>query len=299
MTTMLLMTGVHIGAAKWPRALRIAAGQRAHPVEEDLRDEEVGEDHHQVALRPGDGVRVQVHQQAGGQRGHHRQDEQRDRGQGEHPLVVGLAAVGVPLGRADQQRDHHAGQDAAEHQVVHRVGQRVGVVVGVGHAQSRRARRPASACAGSRCRGRPGCPTAITVLERSRLAPSGPGGGPAGARLPGRRPGRPGALLARGALAEPARPRCTAPPRGTVRPGAGWLRSPPWITRRPRCPGGPRPDAGRRHGGAPRRRQGRSTRPGALAYSSGSSGVSCSRAGSVTTVSVSPGDPVGSAPFAS
>ena len=110
------------------------AGHRADPVEEDLRDEEVGEDHRQVPFRPGQLVRVQVDQQEGGRRGHHGQPEQGGGDQGEHPLGIALAAVGVPPGRADQQRDHHRAQDAAEHQVVDRVGQRVGVVVRVGHA---------------------------------------------------------------------------------------------------------------------------------------------------------------------
>ena len=44
--------------------------QRAHPVEEDLRDEEVGPHHHQVVLGAVDGGGVQVDQRPGGQRRH-------------------------------------------------------------------------------------------------------------------------------------------------------------------------------------------------------------------------------------
>ena len=57
-------------------------------------------------------MRVQADQQARGERGDHRQREQRHRGEGEHPLVVCLAPVGVPLGRVHQQRHDDAGQDA-------------------------------------------------------------------------------------------------------------------------------------------------------------------------------------------
>jgi hypothetical protein len=112
-----------------PPGVQHPTGQRAHPVEEDLRDEEEREDHRQVVLGAGEGVCVQVHQQGRGQGGDQGEGGQRDRGQGEHPLVVGLAAVGVPLGGVDEQRYHDAGQDAAEHQVIHRVGQGVRVVV--------------------------------------------------------------------------------------------------------------------------------------------------------------------------
>ncbi len=112
--------------------------ERAHPVEEDLRDEEVGPQHHQVVLggqvaarRAVDGGRVQRDQRRGQGRGHHRDAQQGHRAQGEHPLGIGLAAVRVAPGRPDQQRYHHAGEDAAQHQVVDRVRQRVGVVVRV------------------------------------------------------------------------------------------------------------------------------------------------------------------------
>ena len=112
--------------------------QRAHPVEEDLGDEPVRPHHHQVVLggevaarRAVDGARVQVHQRTGQQRGQHGDPQQGQRAQGKDPLRVGLAPVRVAPGRPDQQRYHHAGEDAAEHQVIDGVRQRVGVVVGV------------------------------------------------------------------------------------------------------------------------------------------------------------------------
>ena len=138
--------------------------QRAHPVEEDLRDEQVGPHHHQVVLggemaarRAVDGGRVQGDQRGRQQHGHHGDPQQGHRAQGEHPLRVGLAPVRVAPGRADQQRHHHAGEDAAEHQVVDRVRQRVGVVVRVAERRRCRPRTPGPGCAGSRCPARPGC----------------------------------------------------------------------------------------------------------------------------------------------
>ena len=107
----------------------------AHPVEEDLRDEEVRPHHHEIVLGALDGGGIQVDQRPGGQRGHQRDREQRDHAQGEDPLRVGLAVVGIALGRLDQQRHHDAGEDAAQHQVVDGVRQRVGEVVVVGQRQ--------------------------------------------------------------------------------------------------------------------------------------------------------------------
>jgi hypothetical protein len=80
-------------------------------------------------------MRVQVDQRARQQRGQHGDHQQGQRAEGEHPLRVRLAAVRVALGRPDQQRHHHAGEDAAEHQVVDGVRQRVGVVVRVAEVQ--------------------------------------------------------------------------------------------------------------------------------------------------------------------
>ena len=84
-----------------------------------------------AAGRPVDGGRVQVDQRARQQRRHHGDHQQGYRAQGEHALRVCLAAIRVALGRPDQQRHHHAGKDAAEHQVVDGVRQRVRVVVRV------------------------------------------------------------------------------------------------------------------------------------------------------------------------
>ena len=84
-----------------------------------------------AAGRAVDGGRVQVDQRARQQRRHHRDHQQGYRAQGEHALRVCLAAIRVALGRPDQERHHHAGKDAAEHQVVDGVRQRVRVVVRV------------------------------------------------------------------------------------------------------------------------------------------------------------------------
>ena len=84
-----------------------------------------------AARRAVDAARVQVHQRTGQQRGQHGNRQQGQRAQGEDPLRVGLAPVRVAPRRPDQQRYHHAGEDAAEHQIVDGVRQRVGVVVGV------------------------------------------------------------------------------------------------------------------------------------------------------------------------
>ncbi len=180
----------HVGAE--PAAhVEDRAEQRVHPVEEDLRDEEVGEHHHDVVLA---GVRdvaaVQVDDRPGEQRGHHGDDEQRDHAERVDPLRVPLAPVRVLLGRADQHRDHDRGEDAAEHQVVHGVRQRVGVVVGVGERAPGRGRSPARACAGTRspgtraCRAPSPCSTGPGWARWSRR--------PAAARsaAPGRRPAR-------------------------------------------------------------------------------------------------------------
>ena len=207
------------------------AGQRAHTVEEDLRDEEKGEDHHQVVFGPGDRVGVQVNQQARGERGHHGENEQGAGGQGEHPLVVGLAAVGVPFGRADQQRDHHAGQDAAQHEVVHRVGQRVGVVVRVGHAdhaqrvdQHQRAQET-GATRRERAHGHHGAgPEQAAATLRAGSRPVR--GRAAGAGGAGRGwPGPPGVAC---------RPGSGSPGSGPAGPPG--LRSPSWITPLPATP---------------------------------------------------------------
>ena len=108
------------------------ARERADPVEEDLRQEEVGEDQRQVV---GSGARHAVPVDRGDGHGRRGRDDrhaaERQHAQGEHPLVVGLAAV-VALPRSlDQQRHDHAGQDPAEGQVVDRVRHRVGDVVSV------------------------------------------------------------------------------------------------------------------------------------------------------------------------
>jgi hypothetical protein len=147
----------HVGAEPTP-GVQDRAEQRVHPVEEDLRDEEVGEDHHEVVLggarRPRNAVdvpRVQVDQGSGKQRAKHGHHEQRDHPDGEDSLRVPLAPVRVFLGRPDEQRDHDRREDAAEHEVVHGVRQRVGVVVGVGEGvtaqgddQHQRAQEPGS-----------------------------------------------------------------------------------------------------------------------------------------------------------
>ena len=141
----------HVGAE--PAAhVEDRAEQRVHPVEEDLRDEEVGEHQHGVVLA---GIRdvaaVQVDERPGERSGHHGDDEQRDHAKRVDPPGVPFTPVRVILGRADQHRDHDRGEDAAEHQVVHGVRQGVGVVVGRGERrlaegdhQHQRAQEPGS-----------------------------------------------------------------------------------------------------------------------------------------------------------
>ena len=60
MTTRLLSTGTHIGAAKLPRTLRIAPKRCPDAVEEQLRQEEPGEGDRQLALRGRRGVGVRA-----------------------------------------------------------------------------------------------------------------------------------------------------------------------------------------------------------------------------------------------
>ncbi len=74
---------------------------------------------------------VQAGDRGRGERRDQRDPRERDGDQGEHPLVVLLAPVLVPLGGAHQQRHDHRGQDPADGEVVDGVRQRVGVVVRV------------------------------------------------------------------------------------------------------------------------------------------------------------------------
>ena len=184
--------------------------QRAHAVEEDLRDEVVGPHHHQVVLggqvaagRAVDGARVQVDQRPRQQRRHHGDRQQGQRAQGEHALRVRLAAVRVALGRPDQQRHHHAGEDAAEHQVVDGVRQRVRVVV--------RVAEPGDADRGDQDQGaqEPGAPG-----DQGADRHAGAGADQARPRARAR-PGRPGRPRACGRATGP-RGRATGP-RGPTR----------------------------------------------------------------------------------
>ena len=123
------------------------AGQRAHSVEENLRDEEVREDDQDVPVVSGGrrsgarlrGAAEQRGDRPGGRGRDHGDHGQDHRDEGEHPLGVVLAAIAVPLGGTDQQRHDDRGQDAADGEVVDGVRQRVGHVVGV--AQGVRAER--------------------------------------------------------------------------------------------------------------------------------------------------------------
>ena len=113
--------------------------ERTDPVEEDLRDEEPREGHHEGAFLAMHRRCVDRHEHRRAQRRHQRDHRERDRHEGEHPLVVRAAAVRVPLGRVDEQWHEHAGEDAAEEQVEDRVRERVRVVVGIGdHAGAER-----------------------------------------------------------------------------------------------------------------------------------------------------------------
>ena len=152
--------------AEPPAGVQDGAEQRVHPVEEDLRDKEVREDHHHVVLggaraarRPVDVARVQVDQA------------------GTPGMVATTVTVSSEITPSVKIRSAYAsprsgsslaaltrsgtttlGEDAAEHQVVHGVRQRVGVVVGVRELRGCRARRPARTSAGTRCPGTRACP---------------------------------------------------------------------------------------------------------------------------------------------
>ena len=208
------------------------AGQRAHPVEEDLRDEEVREDHHQVVLGAGDGVGVQVDQQARGQRGQHGEPEQRAVTRVNIRWSYASPPSRVPLGRADQQRDHDTGQDAAEHQVVDRVRQRVGVVVRVGDAghaeridEHQRAQETGD-------RARPACRRPSPSWSGAGCRPQVRGRAGRGRRRPERRRLSAAAVSAAAA----AGPRRRGPRRGVPDPGRPGPRSRSWITPLPAWP---------------------------------------------------------------
>ncbi len=208
-----------------------------------------------AAGRAVDGGRVQVDQRPRQQRRHHGDHQQGHRAQGEHALRVRLAAVRVALGRPDQQRHHHAGEDAAEHQVVDGVRQRVRVVV--------RVAEPGEADRGDQDQGtqEPGAPG-------DQGADGHAGAGADQARLRGGAlPGRPGRPRPSGRASRRAPGRTACPARGTRGRAVSRLRVlRPQVLRRPVSgrPGHPAPAgwcvhrAGRGRWGKP----GGSERPG-------------------------------------
>ncbi len=107
------------------------AEQRGDPVEEDLRQQQVGELGGQVLFLAGLVARqVQPGQQW---RGEHRQpggDHQPDGRGGDEPIGVALTAVRIGASPG-QEGDRHRGEHAAEQEFEHDVGQRVRHDVGV------------------------------------------------------------------------------------------------------------------------------------------------------------------------
>ena len=127
------------------------ADQDVHPVEEDLRQAVAGEvDDRLLRVRRPAGIDEQPHQPWRADDQEHRDRAEEERGEGDHPVRVGLAPVRVVGGRADQLRHEHGVEDAAGQQDVEHVRDGVGdrEHVGVDQVAQRRGQQDRADVAG-------------------------------------------------------------------------------------------------------------------------------------------------------
>ena len=109
---------------------------RAHPVEQDLWQEEPEEDDCGVALFGAEPRGVEIHEKRSSDDRHHHHGRESVDDQGQQPLGEQFA-VGVPGGgRTDQQRNDHTCQRPAHHQLIDRVRGDVRHRVGVHQPRS-------------------------------------------------------------------------------------------------------------------------------------------------------------------
>lgn len=130
--------------------LQQRAEQRAGPVEQDLRQQQVGQPGGQFRTGLLRVAHVQPHQSRGGQQREQGARQQHHPGGGEQLLDVGPAPVLVALLRPHEHRDDHAGEHAADEQLEDAGRERVGHCERVvDHAEADRVGQhqlPAEAC---------------------------------------------------------------------------------------------------------------------------------------------------------
>ena len=238
-----------------PPGVEHRPSQRAHPLEEDLRDEEIGEDHHQAALRPGNArYKYKATRQARGDSAARPTVRANSETvarvkQPTGPMPRRRRCPAWPRSRATGPRCWWSPHRASGHKRCFRQG--VGVVVGNRHRSDAGGVGQDEGAQESRCHARARVPSAMTLLDPDNtptihfLSCPGPGGGPPAARnslrVPGRvfpaRQARRGPVPSRGGPG--ARPRLGRLQRRSAQPGAsGMSHQAPSLHRGcPACPG--------------------------------------------------------------
>ena len=189
-TTRLFRIGAHIGAAKCPRTLSTAPISADRPVKKMIGRIRYANVVTRSLVRRRSSRRRTGWQVITGAASDHQQrrDAQADHGKGQELLGVRLTAVRIRLAPPHQQRDQHAGQDAAEQQLVDLAGQELRAGVRVADAGAERhadqrvadeADDPADQAAGRHDRALPGgaLPRAPPAAAPGCSAAAAPGTG--------------------------------------------------------------------------------------------------------------------------